>query len=159
MLPEMLRGRRSESVQAGSGSLQSQTRVRRGRSCRETIEKARIPYFPGLPRWLSWQTTCLQHGRPGFDPWVGKILWRREGLPTLVFWPGEFHGLYSLWFHKESGRTEWLSLSHHTFLGRYYFGLVENISKEINFFQENLGNFIIELLHKRHNIYLFTGSI
>ena len=24
--------------------------------------------------------------------WVGKIPWRRERLPTLVFWPGEFHG-------------------------------------------------------------------
>ena len=30
--------------------------------------------------------------RPGFDPWVGKIPWRRESLPTPVFWPGEFHG-------------------------------------------------------------------
>ena len=38
---------------------------------------------------------CLQCGRPGFDPWIGKILWRGEGLPTPVFWPGEFHGLYS----------------------------------------------------------------
>ena len=28
-----------------------------------------------------------------FDPWVGKIPWRREPLPTPVFWPGEFHGL------------------------------------------------------------------
>ena len=36
---------------------------------------------------------CLQCGRPGFDPWVGKIPWRRERLPTPVFWPGEFHGL------------------------------------------------------------------
>ena len=31
--------------------------------------------------------------RPGFDPWVGKIPWRRERLPTPVFWPREFHGL------------------------------------------------------------------
>ena len=23
-----------------------------------------------------------------------KTSWRREGLPTPVFWPGEFHGLY-----------------------------------------------------------------
>ena len=30
----------------------------------------------GLPWWLSW--SCLQCGRPGFDPWVGKILWRRK---------------------------------------------------------------------------------
>ena len=29
-----------------------------------------------------------------FDSWVGKIPWRRERLPTPVFWPGEFHELY-----------------------------------------------------------------
>ena len=28
----------------------------------------------------------------GFDPWVGKISWRRQGQPTPVFWPGKFHG-------------------------------------------------------------------
>ena len=27
---------------------------------------------------------------PGFDPWFGKIPWRREQLPTPVFWPEEF---------------------------------------------------------------------
>ena len=31
-----------------------------------------------------------------FDPWVGKIPWRREWLPTPAFWPGEFHGLIVL---------------------------------------------------------------
>jgi len=49
--------------------------------------------------------------KPGFDPWVGKIHWRRERLPTPVFWPGEFHGLYRPWGHKESDTTERLSLS------------------------------------------------
>ena len=49
--------------------------------------------------------------RPGFDSWVGKARWRREGLPTSVFWPGEFHGLYSPWGGKESDTTEQLSLS------------------------------------------------
>ena len=44
---------------------------------------------------------CLQWGRTGFNPWVGKIPWRRERLPTPVFWPGEFHGLCSPWGHKE----------------------------------------------------------
>ena len=34
----------------------------------------------------------LQSGRPGFNPWVGKIPWKRERLPTPVFWPGQFHG-------------------------------------------------------------------
>ena len=32
------------------------------------------------------------------ETWVrslgGKIPWKRERLPTPVFWPGEFHGLY-----------------------------------------------------------------
>ena len=43
---------------------------------------------------------------PRFQPWVGKILWKRERLPTLVFWTQEFPGLYSPWDGKESDRTE-----------------------------------------------------
>ena len=42
---------------------------------------------------------------------VGKIPRRRERLPTPIFWPGEFHGLYSPWCHKELDMTEQLSLS------------------------------------------------
>ena len=30
--------------------------------------------------------------RPGFHPWVEKVPWRREWLPTPVFFPGESHG-------------------------------------------------------------------
>ena len=37
-----------------------------------------------------------------FDPWVGKIPWRRKRLPSPVFWPREFH---------EQSMHEWLSLS------------------------------------------------
>ena len=44
--------------------------------------------------------------RPGFNPWVGKIPWRRERLLTPVFWPEEFHGLYSPWGRKELDMTE-----------------------------------------------------
>ena len=47
----------------------------------------------GLPLWLSWQNIHLQCGRPGFNPWVGKIPWRGKRLPTPVFWPGEFRGI------------------------------------------------------------------
>ena len=53
----------------------------------------------------------LQCGRPGFDLWIGKIFWRRERLPTPVFWPGEFNRLYSPWGCKELETTEQLSLS------------------------------------------------
>ena len=33
----------------------------------------------------------------GFDPWVGKIPWRRTWQPTLIFLPGEFHGQRTFW--------------------------------------------------------------
>ena len=54
--------------------------------------------------------------RPGFDPWVRKIPWRRAWLPTPVFLPGEFQGQrslvgYSPWGCKESEMTKWLTLS------------------------------------------------
>ena len=45
------------------------------------------------------------------NPWVGKIPWRRKRLPTPVFLPGEFQGLYSPWGCKESDTTEKISLS------------------------------------------------
>ena len=32
---------------------------------------------------------CLQCRRPRFDPWVGKIPWRRKRQPTPVFLPGK----------------------------------------------------------------------
>ena len=37
-----------------------------------------------------------RHKRQWFDPWVGKIPWRRAWQPTLVFLPGESHGQRSL---------------------------------------------------------------
>ena len=39
---------------------------------------------------------CLQCRRTEFDPWIGKIPWRREWQPTPVFPPEEFHGQRSL---------------------------------------------------------------
>ena len=52
----------------------------------------------------------LQCRRHRFDSWVGKIPWRIERLLSPVFWPGEFHGLYSPWRCKESDTTERFSL-------------------------------------------------
>ena len=77
----------------------------------DLLKKATHSSILGLPWWLSWWRICLQHRRPGFDPWFGKIPWRREWLPTLVFWPGEFRGLCSPRGCKESDTDEWLSLS------------------------------------------------
>ena len=73
----------------------------------------------GYPLQYSWASLVAQLVKNlpamwetcGFDPWVGKIPWRRERLPTPVFWPREFYGLYSPWDSKESDMTEQLSLS------------------------------------------------
>ena len=57
-----------------------------------------------------------------WETWVGKSPLRSEGLPTPVFWPGEFRGLSSPWGRKESDTTERisLSLSFSIMLGRYH---------------------------------------
>ena len=54
-----------------------------GKPYRETIDMIRIH---------------LQCRRPGFDPWVGKIPWRRRWQPTPIFLPGE-----SLWTEEPWG--------------------------------------------------------
>ena len=48
--------------------------------------------------------------RDKFNPWVGKIRWRRKWQPTPVFLPGKSHGQrhlagYSPRNHKESDTT------------------------------------------------------
>ena len=45
-------------------------------------------------------------GDLGSIPGLGRFPWRRERLPIPVFWPGEFHGLYSPWGGKELDTTE-----------------------------------------------------
>ena len=77
-------------------------------------------YF-GFPWWLRQYRIRLQCGRPGFNPWFGKIPWRREWQAIPVSLPGEFHGQrslagYSPWGCKESDMTEWLQLSLFTLL-------------------------------------------
>ena len=47
--------------------------------------------------------------RHRFDPWVGKIPWRRSWQPTPVFLSGEFHGQrrlvgYSPWDRRRVGQ-------------------------------------------------------
>ena len=75
----------------------------------------------GLPRWLSNKEStcqCRRCTKCKFDPWVGKIPWRRKWQPTSVFSLGEFHcqrslAGYSPWGCKESDMTEWLSTHMH----------------------------------------------
>ena len=79
---------------------------------------------PHLLSLLHWQAGCLPLTPPWkspcvcvcvcvfiylwvkdqFNSWVGNIPWRRDRLPPPVFWPGEFHGLYSPWVTKSQTR-------------------------------------------------------
>ena len=60
------------------------------------------PAFENLSGWRL--VTSLR--RPGFDPRVGKISWRRKWQPTPVLLPGKSHGRRSLVGCRLWGRTE-----------------------------------------------------
>ena len=91
----------------------------RERTLLEKVFRRRIHWFIGLflhvslPWWLRQYSICLQWGRPGFNPWVGKIPWRRKWHPTPVLLPGKSHGQkilvgYGPWGRKESDSAAWL---------------------------------------------------
>ena len=57
----------------------------------------------------------LQCERPGFDPGVEKIPWRRKWLPTPVFLPEESHGQRSLVGYSPQVAKSRTQLSNFTF--------------------------------------------
>ena len=50
----------------------------------------------GLLRWLRGKESACQYRRCEFDPWVGKILWRRKWQPPPEFLLGYSRGQGSL---------------------------------------------------------------
>ena len=63
--------------------------------------------FPGGASGKKPTCQCRRCKRRGFDPWVGKIPWRRAWQSTPVFLHGESQGQrslvgYSPWDHNES---------------------------------------------------------
>ena len=67
--------------------------------------------FPGVGSGKEPVCQCKRHKRHQFDPWVGKIVWRRNWQPTPVVLPGKSHGQrsvvgYSPWGRKELDTTE-----------------------------------------------------
>ena len=79
-----------------------------GRSTREGI---------GYPLQYSWASLVAQlvKNLPAMrETWVWSLGWEdplEKGKATVVFWPGEFHGLYNPRGHKKSETTEPFSLS------------------------------------------------
>ena len=75
--------------------------------------------FPGGTSGKEPSFQCRRHKRCGFNPWVGKIPWRRAWQPTPVFSPGESHGenfLVGCIVHgvaKSQTRLKWLSVHAH----------------------------------------------
>ena len=67
-------------------------------------ESCPAPWFEGISS--SVLRICMQCGRPGFDTWIGKIPWRRERLPTPVFWPGEFYSMNYIGHRVAKSRTQ-----------------------------------------------------
>ena len=68
-----------------------------------------LPWAPqmilSVVRILSGKEYSCQCRRCGFNPWIGKVPWRRKWPPTPVFLPGKFHGQrcladYSPWGSK-----------------------------------------------------------
>ena len=108
----------SKATMKNSGMQQhiwvSQTMLRKKKTQKEyplydsiyiTLRKMRISLVAQM------ESVCLQWGRPWFDPWAGKIPWRRKWQPTPILLPGESHGWrslagYSPWGRKESDMTE-----------------------------------------------------
>ena len=60
----------------------------------------------GIPRWLIGKESACQCRRWGFDPWVGKIPWRRKWHPTPVFLLRESLGQRSLMGSQSMGVTK-----------------------------------------------------
>ena len=67
--------------------------------------------FPGGDSGKEPNYQCRRHKRLRFDPWVGKISWRRARQPTPEFLLGESHEQrslvgYSPWGHRELDSTK-----------------------------------------------------
>ena len=79
-----------------------------------------LKFFGGFPGSASGKESTCQYRRnrrPGFNPWVGKISWRRKWQPTPVFLPGESHEQTDLVDHRVAKNQTWLKqLSTHKFL-------------------------------------------
>ena len=69
----------------------------------DTLSRNTLHNKEGKSLISGWKSLAVQSvknppvmQRPGFDPWVRNIPWRREWQPTTLFLPREFHGQRSL---------------------------------------------------------------
>ena len=109
----------------------------------------------------------MQCRRPGFNPWIRKIPWRREWQPTPVFLAGESHGQRSLAGYSPWGcrvRHDWVTKHTHTEENEESRGIL----LEISYFIEesyrmkrenkNKGNVYLVFLHILLCVLLVTSA-
>ena len=76
------------------------------------------PFWASQVAWWVKNPPAVQESRRcGFDPWVGKVPWRKAWQPTPVILRGEFHGQrilegYSPWGHRSWTFLKQLSTAH-----------------------------------------------
>ena len=75
------------------------------------LELGDLSTLQGLPQCLCWLRICLRCRRPWFDPWVGKIPWRRKWQSAPVFLLGKSHGQRSLAGYLQWDHKSWTQLS------------------------------------------------
>ena len=68
--------------------------------------------YTWLLRWLRGKESLCLCRRHGFDPWVGRIPWRRKWQPIPVFLPGESHGQMSLMGYSPWDRSQTRQSTH-----------------------------------------------
>ena len=66
----------------------------------------------GFPDGASGKEPTCQCRRLAFDPWIGKIPWRKKWQPTPPFLPGNFHGQKNLAGYSPQGLKE-LDMTEH----------------------------------------------
>ena len=80
----------------------------------------------GSPGRLSSKEPTCQCRRCRFNPWVGKIPWRKKWQPTPVFLPGKSHGQRSLAGYSPRGRKE-SDTTEHTHVQKWRGGYLESV--------------------------------
>ena len=71
------------------------------------------PQFPRL--WASLVAQLVKNPPAMWETWIWFLDWedpleKGKAMPTPVFWPGEFHGLYNPWGCRV--RYDWATFTH-----------------------------------------------
>ena len=82
------------------------------------------PVLVGFPCDSAGKESACNTGHLRSVLGLGRFPWGRERLPAPVFWPREFHELYSPWGCKELDTTEWLHVWSRRILGIWFRGSV-----------------------------------